>query len=1618
MKNYILLLSFLVAIHSFAKEKQTAPALDYVKNEGQWEENVRYKADLKGGWVFIENNALTYLFMEDFHHHAKQGEKGHSEETHTLKAHAYQLSWLNANKNVKLSDGDRQPYVNNYIIGNDQEKWKSNVGNYRAVYYHELYNKIDVKLYSEAQSLKTDYIVHVGGNPNNIMQSYKGTEGLFLESDGRLRINTSVNTVYELKPFAYQEKNGNRVEVKCNFHLENSTLTYEFPEGYDKSNDLIIDPTLIFSTYSGSFTDNWGSSATNDANGNMFLGGISIGAGYPTTLGAFQVNYGGGSGQEPTDVVITKFTANGTSRLYSTYLGGNSNELLQSLYCTPQNELIVLMATSSTNFPTTTNAYDRSFNGGSSTAAIGNSISFPNGSDIVVLKLNSAGSALVGSTFFGGSGNDGLNADNNLQFNYGDDTRGDIAVDVSGNILITTATASNNLPGTAGHAQPNYAGLRDGFVASLNSNLSVLNWATYIGGTGDDVSYSIQLDSRNNNIFVCGGTTSTQLPATASGLNPTYRGGSADGFITKLSSTGTSFLNTTFIGTPDYDQSYLMDLDKNNDVYVFGQTNGDYPVSGGVYSNAGANQFIHKLNNNLTTTMFSTVFGSPNSSSINISPTAFLVDVCGNIYASGWGGNVNSTGNTVNMPVTSDAYQSFTDGSDFYLIDLNANASSLKYATYFGEFGGIGDHVDGGTSRFDKNGVVYQAVCASCGGTNSFPITSGAYGQNNNSTNCNMAGFKFKFDLTAMQIISISATPASGCVPLSVSFNYTATQPATSFLWTFGDGQSSTAEFPTHIYTTPGTYTCKLIITNPNNCNTQDSATVIVQVNAVKTTSISSTICQGQSTVFNGQTLTTAGTYRDTLTTSLGCDSFIVLTLFVNPVKTTNIARGICQGQSITFNGQVITQSGTYRDTLQQANGCDSFIVLTVTLNPPKTTNITRSICQGQTIVFNGQTLTTAGIYRDTLLQSNGCDSFIVMSLTVSPSIINPITRTICQGNSVVVGQHVYTQTGSYHDTLRSQFGCDSIVILTLIVNPTKQTNLTRMICQGESITIGNHTYTVSGNYRDTLRTSLGCDSVIVLALTVTDRILNNVNAAICIGQSYTVGNHIYTQTGNYTDTFRSASGCDSVVNLSLLVHPRTFSTLTKTLCEGESVVVGGVTYNQAGTYTDTILSSVGCDSIINLTVIVNPNKQTNLARTICEGNAVTVGNQTFTTSGNYTVHLSTSLGCDSTVFLALTVNPNKLTTLTRQICQGEEVVIGNHTYTVSGNYSDTFTTSLSCDSIVRLNLTVNPVKTTNLNIIKCTGTSYTIGSQTYTEGGNYTLHFQTSLGCDSTVFLALSFSDTLQEQVNRIICQGDSTQAGGQYFSVAGDYTIHLTATEGCDSTIHLSLQVNPKKRTDTTFSICQNDTLKIGQNSYTAAGQYEIHYTTSQGCDSLLSFNLLVNPNPAINATVDYDSVIIGQQVQLDVIPEGDFSYNWIPADRVSETTIANPTSSPVQTTTFIVQVTDVNGCISKDSVTVIVIIPDCNSANVYLPNAFTPNGDGKNDTFMVRSEILKSGYLLIFDRWGNKIFESDDIHNGWDGKYKGKLCQDDSYAYYFKGECIQGNTFTLKGNVTLLK
>ena len=792
----------------------------FIENKGQLPEQVKAQLHLKSGSLFFEKDKLIYSFYSGeklaLAHDLGRGNK-------TIDAHAYKVEFVDGGNNSKIELFKESSYFENYFLGKEN-KWARKVKSYKILFQKNIYEGVDVKYYVEKDKLKYEIIVAPNITTNQIQIKYNGIENIMLQSDN-IYIITSVNTIKENKPYAYQKINGKQVEVECNYVLQNNILSFSFPKGYNKDEQLIIDPVLEFSTYSGSTTDNFGYTATYDNFGFLYSGSTSFGNGYPTTFGAYQMDYTNTLGG--TDIAITKYDTSGTVRIYSTYLGGDLDELPHSMIVNSNNELFVFGTTGSEDFPITASAFQPNFNGGPNFSPTGIGVTFPSGTDIFVSRISASGGDLLASTFIGGEGNAGLNISPALKYNYADEVRGEIDIDQQNNVYIATCTNSPDFPIVNG-IQNTLKGDQDGCVVKMDNQLSSIVWSTYIGGSNDDAIYSLALDT-NDNIYVTGGTNSMNLPVSTNAYQNTLQDTvNPDAFITKISSNGNQIISASYFGSNQYDQAYFIELGNDNLIYLFGQTesSGVQLVNNATYHVSGGGQFIAVFSADLSTLIRSTVFGTGKGSP-DISPTAFLVDVCNKIYISGWGSNLGGSLSTLNLPVTSNAYQSNTDGNDIYLMVLDNALSNIIYATYFGG-SQSNEHVDGGTSRFDKRGIIYQSVCAGCGGNSDFPIepNPGAVATTNNSSNCNNGVFKFNFDFP--MIIADFHTTWVGCDTEVVFQNLTTYNSTVNYSWNFGDGTFSNDENPTHVYTQPGYYTVTLIATDNNTCNITD--TIVKQI--------------------------------------------------------------------------------------------------------------------------------------------------------------------------------------------------------------------------------------------------------------------------------------------------------------------------------------------------------------------------------------------------------------------------------------------------------------------------------------------------------------------------------------------------------------------------------------------------------------------------------------------------------------------------------------------------------------------------------------------------------------------------------------------------------------------
>lgn len=967
VRTQLLFLTVLLCLNSWTQEvhnHQHSIQNAFVENKGQWEEPVLFKANMDGGNLWIQQGKLVYHLMDFSAYTAAHG--GHAKQIEENAVNFNQtvvhLNFLNANKvtnNTKLKE--TSTYYN-FFKGSNKSKWVGNVSAFDEIVLNEIYDGIDLRFIENGHDLKYQFEVAPNVNTDVIKFQYANHFGLSINKNGELHIKTSLGNIIEGKPYAYQLINGKVKDVLVKYNIEGDVVKYELGE-YNRAYELVIDPTLVFATYNGAVSDNFGMTATYGYDGSAYVAGTVFGNDYPTPdQDAYDINSNftvANVGVVTTDAFISKYNPLGTDMLWSTFYGGGDNnqgtDVPHSLICDTLNNIYVYGVTSSLDFPIQ-NGFQTTHAGGQTLSFNSIGANFGNvGTDIYVAKFSANGHNLLGSTYVGGSANDGVNykvtsgnygglaAYDSLTMNYGDQLRGEIMLDDAHNILVASSSRSGNFP-TVNPFQPTLGGQQDGVIFKLKNDFSELIWSSFFGGSENDGCYSVKLNSQNEVLFA-GGTASVDLDLPAGGYQEVNAGGKTDGFVAKLSSDGGTLLSGSFLGTNDYDQIYFVDVDMDDKVYVLGQTLGDdFPVIGNVYENTNASQFISVFDASLSSLELSTVFGS-STPGIDISPAAFMVDICGNIYVSGWGRNLLQNNTLLSgMPITPNAFQTQApNGFDFYLMVLERDLTDLLYGTYMGG-GQSREHVDGGTSRFDKNGVVYQGVCGGCGGNSDFPTTPDAWSSQNLASNCNALVFKFDFNLIPSADFTVNAT--IGCVPFEVDFENSSSS-SDSYYWDFGNGEIDSVTFqPTVVYDTPGTYEVTLFVTDSICMITDTAITVITVLPDIDLQPLQDVVlCQSDFVTFTALTNGTANEFIWSLNTDFsdplnddfsdstvfflieeegyvyvkvrneGCKQIdsLYVSFSADPIEITGKS-GVCIGESVTYVADYVIENGGFTD--------------------------------------------------------------------------------------------------------------------------------------------------------------------------------------------------------------------------------------------------------------------------------------------------------------------------------------------------------------------------------------------------------------------------------------------------------------------------------------------------------------------------------------------------------------------------------------------------------------------------------------------------------------------------------------------------------------------------------
>ena len=645
----------------------------FTKNQGQLENDEIYftYSAFDNSFAFCESSVLIKLSK--------------TLEDNTTKTSIIKLTFDYSNK--AIPEGKKElNHKSNYFIGNDSTKWKINIPNYKKIIYENLYDGIDLIYYFNEKELKYDWIVKPYANPNEIIERYSGINSIKVSKE-KLIIKTDIGELVEEKPYSYQNISGNNIDVDVNFKLSGNTLTYNIGE-YEPSEHLIIDP-LIYSTYIGGSESEWGRAIELDKENNAYVTGWTDSHDFSNTKSAYDQSFNGKS-----DVFVFKVNSDGSSLIYSTYIGGDEFDYGEDIIIDSNNNAYITGYTSSTNFPTTKGAYDNSYNGKDNYDV-----------DIFVVKLNSDGSNLVYSTFIGGSeGERGFG----------------IALDGKNNAYITGGTSSSDFPTTHDCFNNSHSGGRDVFVIKINSDGSNLLYSTFVGANGGESGHSIVLDSENN-AYIAGVTESINFPTSSNCFDDTFNG-VEDVFVFKINSNGSDLLFSTFIGGNEDDSGLgivSIEIDSDNNTYVTSSTSStNFPTTPGCYDdsyNGHEEGFVFKLNSEGSNLLYSTYIGGKNYDySLDIA-----LDSENNAYVTG------STSSS-DFPSTKYCFDNSFDNSvknayGVFVLKLNSEGSNLLYSTHIG---GLFSNEEAYSIALDAKNNVYLIGCADY---LDFPTTPGCF---------------------------------------------------------------------------------------------------------------------------------------------------------------------------------------------------------------------------------------------------------------------------------------------------------------------------------------------------------------------------------------------------------------------------------------------------------------------------------------------------------------------------------------------------------------------------------------------------------------------------------------------------------------------------------------------------------------------------------------------------------------------------------------------------------------------------------------------------------------------------------------------------------------------------
>ena len=732
------------SVNSAAAETVAKIPLSFEVNRGQSDASVKFLSHGNGYSLFLTDSAAV-LVLSKKESHSKLS--GHS----SAIGDVIRMELQGARSNVDVKGVDELPGKANYFIGNDPAKWRSGISTYGKVTYSGVYPGVDLVYYGNQGTLEYDFVVSSNADPKALRLHFQGAQALSVTRSGDLTIKARNGEIAFHKPVVYQLKDGVREPVESYFQILNRSDIGFRLGSYDHTRELVIDPQLSYSTYLGgtgqvSFPllplgPGGAQAIALDSAGDVYVVGTTgsavIPGDFPVTADAFQTENAATLSGQPT-AFVAKFNPSLSAVIYATYLGGSGGDDASGIAVDGAGNAYITGAATSCDFPVTSGAFQ--------TVNRTCGVLSPPSTNPFVAKLNANGSALLYSTYIGGSNGNGGCLFNSLECYPGDSAVG-IAIDSSGSAYIAGNALSTDFPVTSNAYQKKLAG-HNLFIAKLNPQGTALVYSTYLGGSRDDKGTAIAIDGAGN-VYVTGHATSPDFPVTPGAFQTKYVGDEWP-FVTKIDPTGSTLVYSTYISPgqgyyvvgAEYNQGNAIAVDDAGNAYVTGSTEScHFPVTpdafqkvnstcspGGLNSTLNSGAFVSELNQEGSSLVYSTLLSGTDIVSAGDVGNGVALDAFGNAYVTG------RTGST-NFPVTDDAFRKFNHAlygvpnypmTNAFLTKLNSNGSALLYSTYIG--GNHGDIANAVAVDALGNPVITGGTCSP-----DFPVTARAFETVNNA---------------------------------------------------------------------------------------------------------------------------------------------------------------------------------------------------------------------------------------------------------------------------------------------------------------------------------------------------------------------------------------------------------------------------------------------------------------------------------------------------------------------------------------------------------------------------------------------------------------------------------------------------------------------------------------------------------------------------------------------------------------------------------------------------------------------------------------------------------------------------------------------------------------------